>query len=285
MMLVIIGVAVVAGTGEPTAGSAATRIVTSFYPLYIAALNVAHDIPGVTVVNMTRPTTGCLHDYQLTPEDMVTLSRATLFVVNGAGMEAFLDKAIRQYPDLKVINASEGIDVIRGTHGENPHVWVSISHAMTQVSNIAWGLARLDPDHAALYEKNAAAYIQKLETLRTRMREELKEVRNREIITFHEAFPYFAREFNLKVIAVMEHEPGSEPSARELSEMITLVRKTGVRALFAEPQYSAKAAETIARETGTAVYYLDPGVTGPLQADAYLTLMETNLRELQKALK
>ncbi len=275
--------AAAAGAVEPAAP--ALRIVTSFYPVYLATLNVAGGVSGVEVVNMTRPTTGCLHDYQLTPNDMVTLSRSSVFVINGAGMESFLDKVLRQIPGLVVVNASEGIGLIRGKGGENPHVWLSVTNAIVQVRNIARNLARLDPEHGALYKKNAAAYIEKLEALRAGMREGLKDIRTRDIITFHEAFPYFAQEFGLNVVAVIEREPGSAPGAREMAKLISIVRKTGVKALFAEPQYPAKSAETIARETGATVYRLDPVVTGPPAPDAYLSIMQANLRELQQALQ
>jgi len=266
------------------ANAAGLRIVTSFYPIYLATLNVARDVPGVEVINMTRPLTGCLHDYQLTPDDLVGLGKADIFIVNGAGMEAFLDKAVQQVPRLKLIQASDGIALMSTAGVINPHIWVSVSLHMQQVENIAADLARLDPDHAALYRKNAACYRAKLDTLRTAMRAGLQNVRTRDIITFHEAFPYFAREFGLNVVAVIEREPGSEPSARELAHAITLVRQTGVQAIFAEPQYSAKAAETIARETGATVYRLDPVVTGPMAPDAYLAIMQANLRTLAQAL-
>jgi zinc transport system substrate-binding protein len=266
------------------ASAAGLRIVTSFYPIYLATFNVARDIPGVEVINLTRPLTGCLHDYQMTPDDLVCLSKADIFVVNGAGMEAFLDKAIGQVPRLKLIQASEGIPLLATTGIINPHVWVSVTLHMRQVENIAADLARFDPNHAALYRKNAAAYLKKLDTLRAAMRTGLQNVRTREIITFHEAFPYFAREFGLTVVAVIEREPGSEPDARELAQSITLVQKLGVKAIFAEPQYSAKAADAIARETGAMVYRLDPVVTGPMTPDAYLVIMQANLRTLEQAL-
>jgi zinc transport system substrate-binding protein len=261
------------------------RIVASFYPIYLATLNVAGGIDGVEVVNLARPSAGCLHDYQLTPADLGLLARASVLVINGAGMESFLDKARRQAPGLRIINASEGIRLLPGREGENPHVWLSLSNALAQAQNIAGGLARLDPAHAPRYEQNAAAYCRKLEALRERLRAGLRDIRVREIVTFHEAFSYFAEEYNLKVVAVIAREPGSEPSARELAELIGTVKKTGVKALFAEPQYSAKAAETIARETGAKVHSLDPVVTGPLKADAYLTIMDQNLFELRKALQ
>lgn len=269
-----------------TGGASATglRIVTSFYPIYLATLNVAQGVPGVEVTNLTKPLTGCLHDYQMTPGDLVALEKADIFVINGAGMETFLDKAIQQVPRLKLIQASAGIPLLATAGVVNPHVWVSVTAHMQQIEKIAAGLERIDPDHAALYRKNTAAYLAKLETLRAAMREGLQNVRTREIITFHEAFPYFAREFGLTVVAVIEREPGSEPNARELAQAITLVKKTGVKAIFAEPQYPAKAADAIARETGATVYRLDPVVTGPMTPDAYLTIMQANLRTLEQAL-
>jgi len=277
---------VAAGLLSLTGGTSAAelRITTSFYPIYLATLNVARDIPGVAVINLTKPLTGCLHDYQLTPDDLVSLSKADIFVVNGAGMEAFLDKAVQQVPRLKVIQASTGIALLSTGGSVNPHAWVSVALHMKQVENIAAELARLDPDHADLYRKNAAAYLTKLDTLRMAMHAGLQNIKTREIITFHEAFPYFAEEFGLTIVAVIERDPGSEPNARELAQAITLVKKTGIKAIFAEPQYSAKAAETIARETGATVYRLDPVVTGPMKADAYLTIMQTNLRTLKEAL-
>ena len=113
----------------------------------------------------------------------------------------------------------------------------------------------------------------------------LDNVKNRDIVTFHEAFPYFAKEFNLNIVGVIEREPGSEPSAKELQETIEQVKKLKVKALFAEPQYPAKAAETIAKETGSKVYTLDPVVTGPMDADAYINIMDSNLKILEEALK
>ncbi len=271
---------------EKSATSKTLTIVTSFYPMYIATMNIAKDVPGVKVMNMTPPITGCLHDYQLNPDDLKTLGEAQIFVVNGAEMEAFMDKVIQQLPDLKIVEASKGIPLIEGEgeEGDNPHVWVSISDAMQQVKNISAQLATLDPDHAAQYNANTAVYVDKLEALRVKMHQSLDSVKKRDIITFHEAFPYFAREFNLNIVTVIEREPGSEPSAAELAGTIDTVKKSKIKALFAEPQYPAKAADAIARESGAKVYILDPAVTGTMEPDAYLTIMESNLKVLEEAL-
>ena len=123
---------------------------------------------------------------------------------------------------------------------------------------------------------------------KAKMHSSLENVNSRDIITFHEAFPYFAREFNLNIVDVIEREPGTVPSPKDLEEAIKIVRDSKVKALFTEPQYPAKAAETIASETGAKIYALDPGVTGEADenaADDYLKLMENNLKSLEEALK
>ncbi|MFZ2655082.1 MAG: metal ABC transporter substrate-binding protein [Victivallales bacterium] len=262
-----------------------TSIVTSFYPMYVAVLNITENVNGISVSNMTRQISGCLHDYQLTPDDLKNLSKTDIFVVNGAGMESFLEKVIKEKPNLKIVNASGGIDLIRRGNEANPHVWVSVSLHIKQVKNIAEGLSRHDPRNAASYRKNTEAYVGKLEQMQARMSNSLKDLKKRDIITFHEAFPYFAREFGLNIAAVVEREPGSEPDAREMARTIDLIRKSNVKVLFIEPQYSAKSAETIARETGAKLYVLDPAVGGPLSPDAYLKTMEKNLETLKEALK
>jgi zinc transport system substrate-binding protein len=254
--------------------------------MYVMALNVAGGLPGVTIECMTEPFVGCLHDYQLTPANLKTLGRADVFIANGAGMETFLEKALRQSPRLKIIEASRGLKL---AFNGNAHVWLSLAGAAQEVRNIAEGLAAADPGRAAAYRANAAAYMARLEALRAKGQAALAGLKHRDIITFHEAFPYFAREFNLRVVAVVEREPGAEPSAGELARTIETVRRGQVAALFAEPQYPAKSAEVIRRETGVPVRILDPAVTGPrdpAQArDSYLVTMEKNLNVLAEALK
>ena len=270
---------------SPTDGS--ITIAASFYPMYIFTLNIAKDIPNVKVIDMTKPITGCLHDYSVTPDDMKNLEGAKFFITNGAGMESFLGKVTGQMPNLKIVDSSKGIQLIKGTgnEGDNPHLWVSISNAITQVGNIGEQLSLLDPINAAKYKENTSAYIKKLEAERAKMHQALDGAKNRDIITFHEAFPYFAKEFNLNIVGVIEREPGSEPSAKELAETIDKVNNLKVKALFAEPQYSTKAADTIAKETGATIYTLDPVVTGPMEADAYINIMDSNLKTLKEALK
>lgn len=272
-------------------------IVTSFYPMYIFTRNLTKDIPNVEVINMTKETTGCLHDYQMSPLDIKTLENANLLVINGAGMESFIDKVTSQLPNLKILDTSKGIKLIKNEYTQktptkqndrliyNPHIFVSITNAIKQSNTIADNLIQLDPKNKSYYANNRKIYVGKLDALRTKMHAELDKYKGTKIITFHEAFPYFASEFGLKIAAVIEREPGSEPSARELSNTIDMVNSTGIKALFAEPQYPTRSAEVISNETGAKVYILDPVVTGDINnIDTYTLKMEQNLKTLKEAL-
>lgn len=261
-----------------------TRVVTSFYPVYIATLNVTAGVPGVEVHNLTSPHIGCLHDYQLTAGDVRKLADADLLLANGAGMETFLGKVQEQAPSLRVVEVSDGIPLMDG----NAHVWVSFEGARQQVDNITAALIEAAPGQADAFRANAEKYKSALAALDEKMRTALAPYAGTPIVTFHEAFPYFARDFNLDLVGVIARESGAEPSARELADTIELVRTRRVKALFAEPQFPDKSVQVIARETGLKVYELDPVVTGPSEPsearDAYLRAMGKNLAVLQEAL-
>ena len=261
------------------------RVVTSFYPVYVAMLNVSAGVPGVEVHNLTSPHIGCLHDYQLTAGDVRQLADADLLLANGAGMETFLGKVKEQSPSLRVVEVSEGIPLMDG----NPHVWVSFEGASRQVDNIAEALALASPEKADTFRTNAETYKAALAALNEKMKSSLAPYAGTPIVTFHQAFPYFARDYKLDLVGVIAREPGTEPSARELADTISLVRERKVKALFAEPQFPDKSAQVISRETGVKVYELDPVVTGPSEPSeargAYLRTMEKNLGVLQEALR
>ena len=290
-LLLLVMIVLPAGCGRPPAAQkneGTFQIVTSFYPIYIDVINLTDGVDGVTVTNMTKPQTGCLHDYQLTTEDMKTLEKADAFVVNGAGMESFLDKVVKMQEGMTVIDASQGIDLLEEDGEPNPHVWLSITKNIEQVKAIRDQLKAADPAHAAQYEANAAAYLKKLETLKDEMHKELDGVPHKDIVTFHEAFPYFAEEFHLHILGVIEREPGADPTPAELEKTIDEVKTLPVKVLFTEPQYSPAAAETISRETGAQMYVLDPVVTGeatPAAKDAYLVAMRKNMETLKAALQ
>ena len=108
-------------TTEETAQADGLTVVTSFYPVYLLAANVTDGVEGVTLKNMTQPQTGCLHDYELTTEDMKTLEGADVLFINGLGMESFLDKVMVQYPDLFIVDTSTGSVTLAGDDHGHAH--------------------------------------------------------------------------------------------------------------------------------------------------------------------
>lgn len=288
--LVVMMFTVIGGCGKDKKNEDTLKIVTSFYPIYLDTINITRGVSGVEVVNLTPPQTGCLHDYQLTPEDMKVLEDADIFVVNGLGMESFLDKVIEAHPDLKIIDASDtaGIVPIEENGKPNPHVWLSINYSIRQVKNISEKLRELDPKRAEVYKRQTFDYVDELNTLHEEMLTSVAMLPNKEIVTFHEAFPYFAKDLGLRVAAVIEREPGTEPTPQELAETIEKINALPVKVIFTEPQYSPKAAETIARETGAKIFELDPIVTGEAKPENLLDYpdrMLNNTMTLIKALQ
>jgi zinc transport system substrate-binding protein len=282
---VLLAAGLIAGCSSSPTPSSGFTIVTSFYPLYIMAENVTAGVDGVTVEDLAPPTVGCLHDWSPSTDDFKKLAHADIFITEGAGMEGFLDRVVAGYPHLRIVKLSEGIPLITENGVPNPHTWLNVDNAIVMVRNLASALASADPPHAAQYQRNADDYIAKLTALRDEMVTALKPYAGTQIITFHEAFPYFAQEFGLVIAAVVEREPGSEPSARELADLITMIRHQGIKTVFVEPQYPSQVADTIARETGVHVLTLDPAVTGPDDPDSYLVIMRKNLKSLVEGMR
>lgn len=155
------------------------------------------------------------------------------------------------------------------------------------VRNIAAGLGKIDPAGAQLYADNARAYAARLEELANEMSAELKDVPNRKIVTQHAVLDYLAHDCSLEIVAVIEENPGQEPSAAEMLELVGDIKASGAAAIFTEPQYPAKAGQTIADEAGIPVAVLDPVASGPDDAplDYYEKTMRANLAILSETLK
>ena len=273
-------------------------VVTSFYPVWIMTLNLTRGLEDhVTVRNLAAPSVGCLHDYQLQTSDMKVLSGADAFVVNGAGMEAFLPEIARALPHLPVIEASEGIDLLENGDAVeileaeeeevNSHLWLDPVRAVRMAENIAAGLVRLMPEEESVISANLQDYRSRLETLDQQLREGLEDLPRRDIVTFHEAFPYFAAAYGLHVVAVVSKEPGEVLTPAQMSVLVREIIRLGNPPLFVEPQYTDLSAQTLSRETGSSVWSLDPMVTGPeenVRFDYYETVMLQNMETLIDAL-
>ena len=274
-------------------------VVTSFYPIWLLTLNLADGIPELEVRNLAAPETGCLHDYQLQTGDMKTLAEADLFLVNGAGMESYLDLVYDAFPDLPVAPASEGIPLLSGTDalqigeaeeessGENAHIWLSAANAAVMAKNLADAMIRAFPDLAEGITANLDGLTLRLQALDQELKEGLSDLPHRGIITFHEAFPYFASAYGLEVLAVVNREPGETLTPSQLAQLADAIVALGTPPLFVEPQYEDLSARTLAAETGAEIYLLDPVVTGPAEnvpLDYYETVMRRNMATLQEAL-
>lgn len=285
----------------PSVGAAEPlRILTSFLPMEIFTRNVVGDTPGVTVVSMFPASTGCPHDYALTPGDMKKIASADLFVANGFGMEEFLGEPVRRAnPGIRVVETARGVRPIREGnddparvaggkgHGPgvvNPHTWVSPRNAILQVREIEKALSAARPADAAAFRRNADAYVSRLSALAAEFEEAAKTFRRRNIVTFHNVFDYLARDLGLQVVGEIETAPGQEPSAGEIRNLSRTIREKDVPAVFSEPQYSAKLAEALAREAGVPVRVLDPVATGSPARTAYEDAMRRNLSTLKEAL-
>lgn len=268
-------------------------VVTSFYPIYLFTLNLLDGVEGVEVRNLAAPGTGCLHDYQLSTGDMKALSSADVFLINGAGMESYLAFAMEAFPDLRVVDASQGIELLAEDghddhddhdHGDfNAHIWLDAENAQQMVRNLAQGLMEACPEQAEAIASNRDAYLTRLSALDEELTKGLQAVQGKEIITFHEAFPYFAKAYGLTVAAVVAREPDTALSPRELAGLVELIREKGNPPLFTEPQYEDTAAKTLSQETGAPIYALDPVVTGP-DKDIPLTLYEDRMRQNMQVL-
>ena len=261
-------------------------VMATFYPVYILAENVLDGVEGVTLSSMTPPSTGCLHDYQLLTSDMRALAKSQALLINGAGMETFLPDVTGQFPTLTIIDCSQGVELLaEEKDGEyNAHIWLAPENAIQMVKNLRDGLSALLPDQAERIAANADAYIERLADLDTELRAAIEPLPHKKIVTFHEAFPYFARAYGLEVAAVAALEPDEPISPRMLKQVIEKVKAAGNPPLFSEPQYENAALRTVAQETGSPVYELDPLVTGDGAKTAYEDVMRKNLSVLLEAL-
>lgn len=256
-------------------------VVTSFYPIYVAAANVAGDCAGIEVMNLSEPQTGCLHDFQMTPEDMKLLSRADIFLVNGGGMESFLTDVAERYPDLPVVEAANGLFLPDG----NAHAWMSVSKYRQMVDAIAGQLSGLSAEHAKEIENNASDYDQKLEALEERL-EELKSVaKGQKILSFHEAYEYLADDYGLEIVYALNLDEEGQVGAKEIKDAVSSSRENGAPAIFAEELYGRKLAQTVQKETGAKICYLNTLTRGEYDLDSYIDGMRENMDILYRALK
>lgn len=289
-------------------------VVTSFYPMYIAASNVIGEADGVRLENLSEPQTGCLHDFQLTPEDMKLLSTADVFIINGGGIESFMKEVAAAYPDLKIIEACENTPLLTEAgeedhdhdheeahtgqhedteetsahedhdHGDvNAHAWMSVAAYETQVQTIAEELEKVDTVRSQIYQENVASYLEKLDVLKERQTKLKEELSGQSVVLFHEAYAYVAEDYGLNVKYVLDLDEERQVSAGEVSDVLSAIRQDDVHVILAEELYGKSMGDTVKKEAEVSVLYLDPLNRGDYDKDSYINGMTKNMDILEEA--
>ena len=230
------------------------KVAATIAPLADLVKAVGGDRVDVTVV---VPPGAEPHTFEPTPSLMVQLSQADLYVMNGAGLEFWMDQLLQSNEDLRIVDSSHGIQLLQEDGKEtNPHIWLSLRNAAIQVENICSGLSDLDPDNRDYYIQNRDHYLQKLDSLDEQFNLSFSNVSTPVFIVHHPAWSYFARDYSLQQIPLLEEE--KEPGPRYLSQVIDLAREKNITTVFVEPQFNPKTAEVIAREMSARLISLDP---------------------------
>lgn len=244
----------------------------------------------VSVTRLITEQVSCLHDYSLNIEQVKAAESAQVIVISGAGLEDFMGNMLTSE---KCIDASVGVELLEAKphahdeeddghhHDHDPHIWLSPANAKIMAKNIAEGLSEHYPQHKAVIEENLSGLLTDLDALQAYGEEALKALSTRELITFHDGFAYLAQAFDLTILRSIEEEHGSEASAKDLGDLISLVKEHHLPAIFTEANGSDAAASVIARETGARIYEL---TTGMADAD-YFGSMRKNIDTLKEALQ
>lgn len=274
----------------PDAGHASSKmkIIATIAPLADFAVQVGGDAVEVILL---LPPGASPHTFSPTPGVVEKISRANIYLKVGAGLDFWADRIVRAIDKpMVVIECTEGLNLLAmgggdlGAYSRDPHIWLDPIHAVFIVDKLGRTFASIDPENALRYERNAGDYIRKLRELDSEISDRLAQLSQREIITFHPSWNYFAKRYKLNIIGVLEEGTGREPSPRHLDDLLKSLRSLDRPVIFAEPQYDPRPAETLAREAGAKVHFLDP-VGGTDGRRGYLDLMRYNLSVIEGALK
>jgi zinc/manganese transport system substrate-binding protein/manganese/iron transport system substrate-binding protein len=275
-------------SAPPTAAADAIKVVTTT----TVFADIVQNVGGSRVVATSIIPAGVgPEDYEPKPDDARKLSDAKLVVSNGVGLDNFLDRLLASGTGGKTpqLVLGDGIPTINVDGEPNPHFWLDPSLVKQYyVPKIAAKLSEIDPAGKATYDANAAAYSSTLDNLDAELKAKIATIpeANRKLVTFHDAFPYFARHFGFELVGVILANVGQEPTAGELAALVDKVKSAGVKAVFSEAQFSPKLSQTLAQEAGITkvVTTLYNDALGPAPADSYLGLMRWNVDQIVAAL-
>ena len=265
------------------------HIIATTLPVYTFTQRLCEGT-DLRVGRLITESVSCLHDYTLKVNQMQMLEQAEAVVISGAGLEDFLEDALLS-SDMR-IDASHGLSLLEGphedhehheghSHAEDPHIWLSPKNAAVMAANISSSLCDLYPAHRQTIQSNLETLLSDLDALQKYGEDALKELRSRELITFHDGFSYLAESFDLTILEAVEEEAGSEASAKQLISLIHLVQQHQLPAIFTEPNGSASVAGIVAAETGIPIFTLDMAMSG----EDYFEAMYRNIDTLKEALQ
>jgi zinc transport system substrate-binding protein len=233
---------------------------------------VVDRIGGDAVVIETMVPAGAEpHTYEPKPEQLKAISQADAYLRIRVDFEdAWMDRFLSANPQMQVIDTTQGIERLPLPAGlgedeiapgspegqVDPHIWLSPQLVKVQAETIADTLSQLNPEQASQFQANLDEFLQDIDVLDTDIRQTLEGVTNRRFLVFHPAWGYFARDYDLQMLAI--EVGGQEPSAAELADLIRFAQQHQIRVIFASPQFSQRDAETIAKEIGGEVLLIDP---------------------------
>ena len=273
---------VLTGCGSQKEKNSSFSVVTSFYPMYIIAINLCDGI-DVNVENMTDTTVGCLHDYTLQTKDLRKVENADMFIINGLGVENFIDKITENRENLYISDTSKSdLYLIQDENETNGHVWNNTENYIKQIETVKEDLIKNNPENKDKYEQNAEEYTNKIKELENNrfISQERKYV-----VSCNEALAYILDEANLEVIPVYTDHEESTLSGNMLSDIINEVKNKNINAIFIDKNDDRTNAELIAKETNAQIYVLDSGLSGELDKNAYIDTMNKNYDVLREAIK
>jgi zinc/manganese transport system substrate-binding protein len=247
------------------------KVITTIPPLYSFTKNITGDLADVE--NLLPPGAGP-HDYSFSPGDAKKVADARLLIINGLGLEGWLDRLVTSAgsKDLTVLDTSKGVEAVNG----NPHIWLSPKNAVIQVKNITEALINADPVNAGSYSKRSEAYIRQLEQLDREISNDTARWGKKDYIAESPAYAYLARDYALNQTAVIQesHDKGNTPG--QIIDIMNKSRDSGAVAIFAEPGPLSKAVKMIAGELELKIYRIDTMETGELSAEWYIEKVKAN---------
>jgi manganese/iron transport system substrate-binding protein len=280
-----LGIALLAGCqAQNAATSNKIQVATTISTLNSFVQGVGGEY--VSVKNIV-PVGASPETFQPAPQDVAIVADANLLVENGAGLETWLDRLLRDAGsrNLHVVAAADGLPV----KNMNPHLWMDPVLAKEYVRKIRDALVEIDPAHAAEYRRNAASYDGRLDELIAQIRRQIATVppSHRYMIVFHNAWQYYNDRFGITTLGFVERNPGQEPNPQQVAQLIDLAKQHHVHGVFSEPEYSSKLLYSIAQGAGIKVVedlYDDSVGTDPRVAN-YLAMLNYDTGVIVKTLK